>query len=66
MAAQAQGADTQPLINLLSESLKRFDERLEVEQFIPKPPQPQMPAMPGMAPGMGGAMPEPTPQTATV
>lgn len=68
MATQAQGADTQPLINLLSESLKRFDERLDVEQFIPKPPQPQMPAMPpgmpaGMPPGMDNAM---QPQVATV
>ncbi len=59
MAAQAQGADTQPLINLLSESLKRFDERLEVSQFIPKPPMAAMPAMPGA----GGL---PMPQAATV
>jgi hypothetical protein len=50
MQVQASGMDAEPLINLLRETLKRFDERLEVDQFIPK--KPAMPAMPGMPAGM--------------
>ena len=51
---RASGLDTEPLVMLLRESLTRFDERLEVEDFIPKAPaQPPMPpGLPGMAPGM--------------
>lgn len=45
---QAKGMDAEPLINLLRESIKRFDERLDVEQFIPKKPAPMLPPMPGM------------------
>jgi len=49
LQVRAQGMDAEPLVNLLRESLKRFDERLDVEQFIPKAPQQmQMPAIPGM------------------
>lgn len=55
MQVQASGQDAEPLTNLLRETLKRFDERLDVEQFIPKPPQPAAPAMPGMQ-GMAPAM----------
>lgn len=36
---QAQGGDANPMINILRETLARFDERLDVEQFIPRPPQ---------------------------
>lgn len=50
MQVQASGMDAEPLINLLRETLKRFDERLVVDQFIPK--KPAMPAMPGMPAGM--------------
>lgn len=50
MQVQASGMDAEPLINLLRETLKRFDERLEVDQFTPK--KPAMPAMPGMPAGM--------------
>jgi hypothetical protein len=46
MQARMQGADAEPLINLLRETIKRFDERLDVEQFIPKAP-----AMPAPMPG---------------
>jgi hypothetical protein len=52
MQAQAQGQDVEPLRNLMRETIKRFDERLDVEQFMPKPP-----AMPALPPGMPGAMP---------
>ena len=47
------GADAEPFVNLLKETIKRFDERLDVEQFITQapPPAPAMPAMPPMAPG---------------
>lgn len=45
---QARGADAEPMINLLRETLRRFDERLEVDSFIPKPPAPQ-PQMPPQA-----------------
>lgn len=50
MQVKMQGQDSEPLVNLLRETIKRFDERLDVEQFIPKAP-----AMP--APMPGGAMP---------
>lgn len=56
MQVQASGQDAEPLINLLRETLKRFDERLDVEQFIPKPPTPAAPALPGM-PGMQAMAP---------
>ncbi len=52
MQAQAQGQDVEPLRNLMRETIKRFDERLDVEQFMPKPP-----VMPATPPGMPGAMP---------
>lgn len=48
---RAAGADAEPFINLLKETVNRFDERLDVEQFITKPPAPAMPPM------MPGAMP---------
>lgn len=59
MQVMASGMDADPLVNLLRETVKRFDERLEVDQFIPKapPPPPPMPAMPGMPPGMPQGMP---------
>lgn len=46
---RAAGADAEPFINLLKETINRFDERLDVEQFIAQAPQ--MPP-PMMAPGM--------------
>lgn len=52
MQVQGLGGDPEPLISLLRETLKRFDERIEVEQFIPKPPPP--PPQPMMQPGMPG------------
>ena len=39
MQVQAQGGDADPFINILRETLARFDERMDVEMFIPKPPQ---------------------------
>lgn len=50
MQARMQGADAEPLINLLRETIKRFDERLDVEQFIPKAPALPAPAMPSGLP----------------
>lgn len=53
MQVQAAGQDAEPLINLLRETLKRFDERIEAEMFIPKKPAaPAMPAMPPAVPAM--------------
>lgn len=49
MQIQATGGDAQPFINLLKETIVRFDEKLDVEQFIPKAPA--MPAMPQGIPG---------------
>ncbi len=58
MQVRSAGGDAEPLINLLKETVKRFDERLEVEQFIPKAPaMPASPAIPGMPPGAVPAMP---------
>lgn len=48
--ARQAGLDDEPFIAMLRVTLARFDERLEVEQFIPKKMQP--PALPPM-----GAMP---------
>lgn len=45
---RAQGVDPEPFIALLRETLARFDDRLEPEQFIP--------AAPAAAPAMPGAM----------
>lgn len=39
MQVQGMGGDAEPLINLLRETLIRFDEKIDVDQFIPKPPQ---------------------------
>lgn len=54
MQVQATGMDVDPLIAILRETLQMFDERLELEQFVPKAPAPQP-----MAPAMGApaAMP---------
>jgi hypothetical protein len=62
LQVRAGGMDAEPLVNLLRESLARFDERLEVEDFIPKPPAPP----PMIPPGMPGqiappGMPQPAP-----
>lgn len=46
MQLQVQGMDTGPTIALLRETVSRFDDRLDVDELIPKPPQPQMPGMP--------------------
>lgn len=54
MQARMQGADAEPLINLLRETIKRFDERLDVEQFIPKAPAMPAPAIP---PGLPAGLP---------
>lgn len=54
MQARMQGADAEPLINLLRETIKRFDERLDVEQFIPKAPVMPAPALP---PGLPAGLP---------
>lgn len=58
---RAQGIDTTPLEALMRETIARFDERLEVEQFLPPknmtPNQP--PAMPGQAPGQGQGQVDP-------
>lgn len=60
MQVRATGGDAEPLVNLLRETMARFDEKLDVEQFIPKPPAPALPGIPpvpGMppAPGMNPA-----------
>lgn len=40
---QSMGQDPGPIVNLLKETLRRFDERIDVEQFLPNVGQPQMP-----------------------
>lgn len=52
MQVQASGGDATPLIALLKETVVRFDEKLDVEEFIPKKPaMPAPPAAPALAPG---------------
>lgn len=52
MQARAMGADAAPFENLLRETIRRFDERLEVERFLPQAAAPMPPAQhpPGIAP----------------
>jgi len=49
----AMGGDYSPFESLLRETLNRFDERLDVEQFLP----PKKPAMPAGMPGMAAPQP---------
>lgn len=58
LRAQGQEQVAQTLIELLKETLRRFDERIDVDKFIP--PAPPMPA-PMADPMQAGAMP-PNPQ----
>lgn len=55
MQLAAQGQDYSPLEALMRETLKRFDDRIDVDQFIPKPIAPAPAAAPGMPPGQAGA-----------
>ena len=57
MQARGMGGDPEPFIALLRETLARFDDRLEPEQFIPAAPAPMAtPTIPGLpaAPGQPG------------
>ncbi|WP_205412687.1 hypothetical protein [Achromobacter dolens] len=57
MQCAAQGIDYSPLEALLRETLKRFDDRIDVDQFLPKPSAPAAPAAPPQSsPGMLGAV----------
>lgn len=56
MQARGMGGDAEPFIALLRETLARFDDRLEPEQFIPAAP-----AMAPMIPGQPGPQ-NPAPQ----
>lgn len=61
MQMRAAGMDATPLENILQETLSRFDERLDIEDFLPKA-QPTPAAAPGMpGPGMLPAGPIPAP-----
>jgi hypothetical protein len=66
MQLTAQGIDASPLEALLKETLQRFDERIDIEEFLSKakPPMPAMPpGMPaGMAPNAPPAAQEQPPQ----
>lgn len=48
MQVKSAGQDADPLVNLMRETIKRFDERLDVEQFIPK----MQTTVPPVAPGV--------------
>ena len=66
MEINAKGGDAGPVEALLRETLRRFDERLDIEQFLPHAP-PEMPPAPSPSPetvpppGGGGAAPFPLP-----
>lgn len=51
----AVGQDFTPEVELLRETARRFDERLDIEKFIPKPPQ-LPPALPGVGGGLDPAL----------
>jgi hypothetical protein len=53
MQIQGNGGDAGPLIALLKETVVRFDEKVDVEQFIPKKPALPPPPAPGAMPGAG-------------
>ncbi|WP_206611629.1 hypothetical protein [Bordetella avium] len=55
MQLSAQGVDYSPLESLLRETLKRFDDRIDVDQFLPRPAPSQQPGGPGVAPGAASA-----------
>jgi len=59
MQLAAQGQDYSPLEALMRETLKRFDDRIDVDQFIPKPVVQQVASAPGMPAGQAGAAPIP-------
>lgn len=46
MQVQMQGADPAPFENLLRETLRRFDDGLKIEEFLPAAPQMQPPMPP--------------------
>jgi len=54
MQMKGMGVDTAPLEALLRETVARFDDKLDADQFIP-----QAKAMPAMQPGMPGAPGQP-------
>ncbi|CUJ80808.1 MAG: hypothetical protein J0I68_30870 [Achromobacter sp.] len=55
MQIAAQGGDYGPLEALLRETLHRFDDRIDVDQFLPRP----APTVPPVAPGAAPAAPAP-------
>ncbi|MDQ2150069.1 hypothetical protein RBI22_15225 [Alcaligenaceae bacterium C4P045] len=58
MQLAAQGIDYAPLEALLRETLKRFDDRIDAEQFLPaRQPQAMPPAAPEMPPGAAPGVP---------
>ena len=58
MQVRAANGNADPFINLLKETIKRFDERLDVEQFIAQASTPAMPpGLPAPAGSTGISMP---------
>lgn len=53
------GQDYSPLEALMRETLKRFDDRIDVDQFLPAKQPAMAPAAPGMPAGQPGAAPLP-------
>lgn len=50
MQLAAQGLDFGPLQAILEETLRRFDERIDIEEFLPKPPAAVARGIPGVSP----------------
>lgn len=59
MQLAAAGQDYSPLEALMRETLKRFDDRIDVDQFLPAKQPTMPPAAPGMPAGQPGAAPLP-------
>lgn len=57
MQISSQGGDYAPLEALLRETLHRFDDRIDVDQFLPKPVPVAPPAAPGLAPTAAAPQP---------
>lgn len=58
MQLSMQGIDYAPLSSILEETLRRFDERIDIEEFLPKVATPPVPNAAAMGPSQPGGASE--------